>query len=159
MLDPPLSHEAEKTPFVDLPVTLVLLVFIQDVLRWGKHRQVHIIHATDCPEEVGKILLLRKPRQLGDVVEAHVDETVGAGCPERLEELLGSLLRKSNRENLHCATCLASCGSGFPVKATRSCCRQQASSISSDRDRNKSSSAHVQRSNRRLIASEWDSVL
>ena len=60
----------------------MFFVGIKDFLRRGEERQMNVVDATDFFEEILKVIALRKARELGDIVESDIDDTLGAALFE-----------------------------------------------------------------------------
>lgn len=73
--------------FIDVPVSLVLLVGIEDVLGGCEQRQVDVVDPGDFLEKVLEVVAFRKTGELGDVVEAHIDDALGTALAQEPEEL------------------------------------------------------------------------
>src|SRR5262249_2276220 len=139
LLAPPLLHQRQKPGLIRLPVSALLLVLVQHLLSWRQVRQVDVIHSADLLEEVSEIIPLREARKLRDVVQADIDDPLGARLTQQLKEAARRLLRKSDCEQLHGDFPAASPGSFSSTYATRSSCRLSASAINSVLDRTRSS--------------------
>ena len=63
---------------------------------------MNIVNAIDLAKEEAQVILLRKPRELGHVVQASINQPNQARLFEAREELFGVLLRESDGKYLHC---------------------------------------------------------
>lgn len=58
--DVSLFHQLEELRLVDAPVSLVFFVGIQDVLRRGQQRFMHVLGITQFSQEIGQVIALGK---------------------------------------------------------------------------------------------------
>ena len=112
-LDFPMAHEVEEALLKGVPVSLSLLVFIQDLLGRGKFREVPVLDAADFTKEVAQVLLFGKPCELGHIVKPDVHNALGTGLLDLGEEVLSSLLGKSNSINVHGVSSITTPGARF----------------------------------------------
>jgi len=53
-------HQVEKLPLVQVPIALLFLIGVENVLRWGQMRKMHVVDVADDPRKVPKIIFLRE---------------------------------------------------------------------------------------------------
>lgn len=92
----PFLHQFQKRGFIDTPVAFVLFVGIEDVLSGCEHRQVDVVDVGDFLEKVLEVVTLRKSGELGDVVETHIDDALGAALAQESEELGGGFFGEAD---------------------------------------------------------------
>lgn len=88
-------HEIKKLSLIYNPVTLVLFVFIQNILRWSKHREMNVIHSAYFLQEEAKIILFCKARQLRNIVKAYIYDTLCLRTTKSIEKGISSRFSES----------------------------------------------------------------
>src|SRR5260370_34511403 len=68
VLDATRPHQVEKLRFVQLPMTFVFLIAVENILRGCQIRKMHIVDVADDLRKVPKIVFLGDTRQLRYVV-------------------------------------------------------------------------------------------
>ena len=96
------SHQVHELPFIASPVPPVFLVFVEDLFGWREVRPMNIVNAVDLAKEEAQIIFLRKPCELGHIVQAGINQPYQAWLFEAREELFGVLLCETDGKNLHC---------------------------------------------------------
>jgi len=74
----------------------VLFVGVEDVLSGREQRQVDVVDAENLLEEELKVVAFRESGELGDVIEADIDDAFGAAIAQEPEELRRGLLGKAD---------------------------------------------------------------
>ena len=97
LLDPALPHQLQKVPLVPGPSHSSLSVSVEYIPGRGEQRFVKVLRAAELFEEEWEVVAFGKPRQLGRVVQAHVEEPLYSGFPQRPEEPGCRFLRKTDR--------------------------------------------------------------
>src|SRR5438876_506093 len=87
--------------FICCPRTAMLLVIVQQFLRWREKWHVDVSHTTDLPDEIGKVLLLCEPGELRYIIETNINDARGTRFSQSLEKRLRALLGESDREQSH----------------------------------------------------------
>src|SRR5262249_29207407 len=62
---------------------------------------MNVIGAANLAQEELQILSFRETRQLRNIVQSHIDESLNSIAPEESEELRGVFLRETDRKDLH----------------------------------------------------------
>jgi len=55
-------HQVEKLSLVEVPIAFLFLIAVENVLRWGQMRKVHVVDVADDPRKVPEIILLGETR-------------------------------------------------------------------------------------------------
>ncbi len=87
--DSTLFHQIKKLLLVKPPVAFLFLVGVENVLRWRKLGYVRVLNATNRIHKEPEVVALREARQLRDIVQSHIDESLDASIPQTREEGLG----------------------------------------------------------------------
>ena len=87
-------HEGEEALLVGGPVAFQLLVVVQHVLGGGEVWGMDVIHVADGFCEKAQVVLLGESGELGDVVEADVDETPTRACWSVVKKVSADFLVK-----------------------------------------------------------------
>ena len=78
-LDSPLSHESQECILVGVPGSLVLFESIEDILRRGENRFVHVIDSSDRVQEVFDVIAFGEASELRTVVQTNIDDPLYTG--------------------------------------------------------------------------------
>jgi len=101
LLNLPVLDQAQEFIFINLPFALVLFEFIQDVLRRGKKRNMHIVNAKNAPEKELEVVSFAKASQLRNVVEPHIHHALHAGLLQATEKIFRILVGEPDGANSH----------------------------------------------------------
>ena len=77
--DLPFQHQPQKALLVCPPVALLFLVRLEHGVGRREQRLVHVLNASDLPEEVGEIVGLGEAGELRGVVQTDVDDLPHTG--------------------------------------------------------------------------------
>ena len=80
---------------------LALLEVIKDIFRGGKLRLVDLRHTAQFPGKIFQIISLGKTCQLGNVIQAHINEPFCARVLQPIKEVVRSRLGEPNCKNLN----------------------------------------------------------
>src|SRR5919199_245984 len=97
LLNPALPHELQEALLVPRPSLSPLSVSVEYVAGRGEHRFVEILCAAELLEEEWEVVASGEPRQLGRVVQPHVEKPLYPGFPQCPEELGRRLFRETDR--------------------------------------------------------------
>jgi hypothetical protein len=104
LFDPTLPHKLQKTPLVRGPSLSSLPVSVEYIPGWGEQRFVEVLRATELSEKEREVVAFGEPRQLGRVVQPHIEEPLYSGLPQRSKEPGRRFLRKTDRVDFRTLT-------------------------------------------------------
>ena len=119
-LDPALPHQLQKAPLVRRPSLFSLSVSVEYIPGRGEQRFVKVLCATEFIEKEREVIALGEPRQLGRVVQPHVEEPLYSGLSQRPEEPGRRFLRKTDRIDFRTITSESGNSTGWASVASPS---------------------------------------
>ena len=101
VLDVTVLNQAIKFLLIHRPIAFVLFILVQDVLRWGKNREMNVFNTQNGFQEEFEVVLFAEACELGNVIQADVDHSFDSRVSQASKELLRILVSKTYGANSH----------------------------------------------------------